>query len=301
MTRPDRARARVTCTILMLLGFAATARADVVTVGLYAPTAPFPSTAARVDFASKLGDELGKAIGSTASGKVFARAGDFAAAVKSGEVTIALVDATYLAAAGGNYTVLAGAVRGGDTQHGWQLVARGADKIAALHGKRVLVPAVAGREVDFVVDVLFGGEIDKTFFSKIEPATDTASALAALGLGKADAAIVPAGVDLPSGTTVVLTLPVLSGPVLVVYGNASAQRKEQLAAAASAFHGDATVAALKPVDAEGVHAIARRFAPVVKRGPLAVPPTRLLVGELVAGRTLAIDRSPPAQFVATPK
>src|SRR6185437_7875417 len=130
-------------------------------------------------------------------------------------------------------------------------------------------------------------EIDKTFFAKIEPATDTASALAALGLGKADAAIVPAGVELPSGASVVLTLPVLSGPVLVVYGNASAQRKQQLAAAASSFRGDATVAAFKPADAEVVRAIAHRFAPVVKRGPLAVPPTRLLVGELVAGRTLA--------------
>lgn len=297
-----RARARIACmAVLSLLLVATTAAADNVTVGLYAPTAPFPSTAARVDFASKLGGELGRAVGANGAGKVFARAGDFAAAVKSGEVTIALVDATYLAAAGGNYTVLAGAVRGGETQHGWQLVARGPDKIAALRGKRVLVPAIAGRETDFVVDVLFGGEIGRDFFAKIEPSPDTASALAALGLGKADAAVVPAGVELPAGTQVVLTLPVLSGPVLVVYGNASAQRKQQLAAAAAGFRGDATVGSFRAVDAEGVHAITRRFAPVVKRGPLAVPSIRLLVGDLVAGRTLTIERTPAATFAAAPK
>jgi len=183
---------------------------------------------------------------------------------------------------------------------GAALLARGAGTIAALRGKRVLVPAIGGRETDFVVDALFGGEIDKTFFAKIEAAPDTASALAALGLGKAEAAIVPDGVDLPAGTQVVLSLPVMSGPVLVVYGNAIA-KKTQLAAAAAAFHGDATVVGFKPVDAEAVHAIARRFAPVVKRGPLAVPAFRVLVGDLVVGRTLTIERAPATSFVAAPK
>jgi hypothetical protein len=286
--------------IAIVIALTAIVRADTLTVGLYAPTAPFPSTAARVDLVSKLADELGKATGTTASGKVFARASDFASAVHSGEITVALVDATYLAAAGGNYTVIAGADRGGETQHGWQLVARGGGTIAALRGKRVLVPAIGGRETDFVVDALFGGEIDKGFFAKIEAAPDTASALAALGLGKAEAAIVPDGVDLPTGTQVVLALPVMSGPLLVVYGNATAKRA-QLAAAAAAFHGDATVAAFKPVDAEAVHAIARRFAPVVKRGPLAVPAFRVLVGDLVVGRTLTIERTPATSFVAAPK
>jgi hypothetical protein len=286
--------------IAIVIALTAIARADTLTVGLYAPTAPFPSTSARVDLVSKLAEELGKATGTTASGKVYARASDFASAVRSGEITVALVDATYLAAAGGNYTVIAGADRNGETQHGWQLVARGADKIASLRGKRVLVPAIAGRETDFVVDALFGGEIDKSFFAKIEPAPDTASALAALGLGKAEAAIVPDGVELPQGTQVVLALPVMSGPVLVVYGTAIA-KKAQIAAAAAAFHGDATVAGFKPVDVEVVHAIARRFAPVVKRGPLAVPAFRVLVGDLVVGRTLTIERTPATAFVAAPK
>ncbi|HSN28551.1 MAG TPA: PhnD/SsuA/transferrin family substrate-binding protein, partial [Kofleriaceae bacterium] len=169
-----------------LFGNHGVARAETVTVGLFAPSAPFPSTAARVELASKLGAAISKALGGTAAtGKVFARSGDFQSAVKKGDVQIALVDAVYLATAPGGYTVLASAVRGGDTQHRWQLVARGAEKLADLKGKRVLVPASGGRETDFVLDVLLAGEVARDYFGKIETAPDTASTLAALGLGKA--------------------------------------------------------------------------------------------------------------------
>jgi len=287
--------------VLALLALSSMAHAQNVTVGLFAPTAPFPSTPARVDLASKLGDHIGKALGGSGSGKVFARGADFAAAVKKGEVTIALVDAAYLAVAGGNYTVVAAAVRGGESTHGWQLVARGTDaRLASLKGKRVLVPGIGGRESDFVQNVMFGGEIAKDFFGKVEAAPDTVSALAALGLGKADAAIVPTGVTLPQGAAVVLQLPALSGPVLVVYGGAAAN-KQAIADAALSFKGDATVASMKAADAEAVRSVARRFVVPVKRGPLAVPAIRLLVGDLVEGRTFAIERTPITAFAAKPR
>jgi len=282
--------------LAILCAFVASARAETLTVGLFAPTAPFASTSARVELATKLGEHFGKALGATGNGKVYARSGDFASAVKKGEVTVALVDATYLAAAGGNYTVLAGAVRGGELDHGWILVARGATKIADLKGKRVLVPSVGGRETEFVLDVLFGGEVGKDFFSRIEAAPDTASALAALGLGKAEAAIVPSGVEIPAGATKLLELPALSGPVLVAYGSVSASKRTALIQAAASFKGDATVAALKPADPDAVKLIVRRFAAPVKRGPLAVPAIRLLVGDLVEGRTFAIERTAATAF-----
>ncbi len=286
--------------VFLVLAMLGTASAEPTTVGLFAPTAPFPSTAARVELASHLGEALGPALGGKASGKVFARSADFAAAVKRGEVTVALVDATYLAAAGGNYTVIAAAARGTDIAHGWQLVSRGGDKIAALKGKHVLVPAVGGRETDFVINVMLGGEIGRDFFGKIEAAPDTASALAALGLGKADAAIVPSGSELPGGTSVVLALPALAGPVLVACGAPSAATRSALATAAAAFHGDATIGALREADVEAVHQIARRFSPPVKRGPLAVPAIRLLVGDLLEGRTFPIERTPATAFTASP-
>lgn len=275
------------------------ARADTVTVGVFAPSAPFPSTAAKVELASKLGDAIGVGLGTRAVGRVYARAGDFAAAVKKGDVTIALVDASYLASAGG-YTVVAGSVRGGDTAQAWQLVAKGASKLTDLRGKRVLVPANGGRESDFVLNVLLGG-IDRTFFGKIEPAADTASALSALGLGKADAAVVPAGVDLPAGVTSVLSLPSLATPVLVTYGTLTAAQRSAIAAAATGFRGDSTIGGFRAADADGIRAIARRFGVPVKRGPFATPSVRLLVGDLVDGRKpLVIERTPVVQFAEAP-
>lgn len=286
--------------VLAILCAASVAQADNVTVGLYAPSEPFPSTAARVDLAKRLGDHLGTALGGTGVGRVYARAGDFSSAVKKGEVTVALVDATYLASAGGNYTVIAAATRAGDATHSWQLVARGAEKINQLKGKRVLVPSVAGRESDFVLNVLLGGEVGKDFFGKIEAVPDTASTLAALGLGKADAAVVPASVELPAGVTTVLALPQLSGPVLVAYGSVTAAQRQALATAAASFKGDATIGGFKGGDAEAVRSIARRFGVPVKRGPHAVPAVRVVVGDLVESRTFSIERTPAIAFAIAP-
>jgi len=302
MARRGIRTAIVAVAAVIAFGLGTTARADSVTVGVYAPSAPFPSTAARVDFASKLGSQLGSALGGTGTGRVYARAGDFAAAVKRGDVTVALVDATYLARSSG-YTVIAGATRGGATTHAWQLVARGSQKLSIgdLRGKRLIVPSVGGRETEFAINVMLGGEVARDHFSRIVAAPDTASALAALGLGKVDAALVPAGVSLPGGTTVVLSsLPAIAGAVLVAYGSAAAQRAK-LAAAATSFRGDATIDGFRGIDASAVRAIARRFTVAPKRGVLVVPSVRLVVGDLVEGRTFAIERTPVTTFVVKPR
>jgi hypothetical protein len=282
------------------LGLASSARAENVTVGLFAPTSPFPSTSARVDLATKLAETIGKAMGATASAKVFARSSDFASAVRTGSVQVALVDAAYLASAGGGYTVIAAATRAGASEHRWQLIARGDAKLADLKGKHVLVPAIGGRETEFVLDVLLGGEVAKDYFGKIEAAPDTASTLAALGLGKADAAVVPAGVELPANVVTVLALPAVQGPVLVAYGSVSAAQRSAIASAVAGFSGDATVAGFKPAGADAVQSVARRFSVPVKRGPLAVPALRLLVGDLVEGRQFSIERTHATAFAIAP-
>jgi len=284
----------------VFVSLGSSARAETVTVGLFAPTSPFPSTSARVELATRLAETIGKALGGTASAKVFARASDFASAVKKGDVQVALVDAAYLATAGGGYTVIAAATSGGASEHRWQLIARGAEKLADLKGKRVLVPAIGARENDFVLNVLLGGEVAKDYFGKIEAAPDTASALAALGLGKADAAVVPAGVELPASVVTVLALPAVHGPVLVAYGSVTAAQRSAIAAAVASFAGDATVAGFKPAAADAVQAVARRFSVPVKRGPLAVPAVRLLVGDLVEGRPFSIERTAATAFAIAP-
>jgi len=274
------------------------ARADTVTVGVFAPSAPFPSTAARVELATRLGEHVGRALGKTGVGRVYARAADFAAAVGKGEVTVALVDAAYLAGTGG-YTVIAGVLRDGEVTHGWQVLARGPRRLAELRGKRVLVPSTGGREAEFVLNVLLGG-VERDFFGKIEAAPDTASALAALGLGKVDAAVVPAGIVLPAGTARVSALPAQAAPVLVAYGAMTARLRTALAGAAASFQGDATVPALRATGDDGVRAIARRSGAPVKRGVLLVPAARLVVDDLVEARAFTIERTPASAFAIVP-
>jgi hypothetical protein len=287
--------------LLVIGALGTTARAETITFGLVAPSAPLPSSAARVELASRLGEQVGKALGATGVGKVYARASDFAAAVKRGEVTVALVEPAYLAAAGGGFTVIGAAVRGGDAQHAWQIVARGGGKIAALRRKKILVPTIGGRETDFVLNVLLGGEVGRDYFGAIETAPDTASALAAHGLGKADAAVVPGGVELPAGIQTVLALPALPDAVVVTYAAITPAQRTTLAAALGGFKGDATLASFRTADGEAVRGVARRFAVPVKRGPLAVPAGRVLVGDLVEGRTFVVERTPATAFVAAPE
>ncbi|MEJ7599788.1 MAG: hypothetical protein WKG01_17920 [Kofleriaceae bacterium] len=263
---------------------------------MFAPAAPFPTTAARVELASRLGAHLGKALRGTGVGRVYARAGDFAAALKKSEVTVALVDPAYLASTSG-YSVIATSVRGGSLDQGWQLVAKGNLKLADLRGKRIQVPSNGGRETAFVLEVLLGGNVARDYFAKIEVAPDTASALAALGLGKTDVVAVPAGIELSGGAQTVLALPGLAGPVLVTYGNTTVQQRTQLAMAATTFKGDATIGGFRAGDGEVVRAIARRYGSTQKRGPLTVPAVRFVVGDLIEGRKIAIERTPAIDLV----
>ena len=272
------------------------ARAETITVGVFAPAAPFPTTAARVELASRLGEHLGKALRGTGVGRVYARAGDYAAALKKAEVTVALVDPAYLASTSG-YTVIATSLRGGSLDQGWQLVGKGKLAFADLRGKRIQVPSNGGREAAFVLEVLLGGNVSRDYFAKVDVAPDTASALAALGLGKTEVVAVPAGIELPPGAHTVLALPGLAGPVLVTYGNTTAQQRTQLAMAATTFKGDATIAGFRTADGEVVRAIARRYGSTQKRGPLTVPAVRFVVGDLIEARKITIERTPVIDLV----
>ena len=202
------------------------------------------------------------------------------------------------ASAAGTFVVIAVSLAADDkAERSWQLVAHAGAKLGELKGKRVLVPSLGGHEHEFVMNVLLGGEAGRDFFAKIDPAPDTASALAALELGKADAAVVPVTGELPAGTAEVLPLPALANPVLVVYGGID---RAAVLAASLALKGDATIAGFSAADGKIVGDLASRFRPPVKRGPFLVPAVRLPVGDLIGGRGFAIARTPVTEFAIVP-
>lgn len=281
--------------MLVLAATAAAAEAQPLRVGLYAPATPFEGTAARLDFVTRLAKHLG---GPDAVGRVYGKAGDFASALRKGDIDLAMVDTTYLAAAGGSYAVLAVAVRGGDTRATWDLVARGTvDSVLALKGKTVITPAVGGREAAFVGEALLGGELPADFF-KVETSPDVLSAIAALGIGKADAAVVPSGLALPAGTNRVVSLPSISWPVLIASPRASAEVQALAAERSLTFAGAGPISGFRSGSSDAYRSLARRFGRPQRRGPMVMPNLRIAVGELIEGRTLRIEPGDARRYLA---
>lgn len=280
---------------LLLMLTTGVAAAEPLRVGLFAPATPFEGTGARLDFVTKLAKHLG---GPDAVGRVYGKAGDFASALRKGDIDLAVADTSYLAATGGTYAVLAVAVRGGETRTGWDLVARGAaDSVLALKGKTVLSPPVGGREAAFVGEALLGGELSADFF-KVESSPDVLSAIAALGIGKADAAVVPAGLSLPAGTNRVVSLPEISWPLLIASPRASAAIQALAAERALTFSGGGAISGFRSGSSDAYKSLARRFGRPQRRGPMVVPNLRIAVGELIEGRVFKIDPGDARRYLA---
>ena len=209
-----------------------------------------------------------------------------------------MIDAPYAAAAGG-YRVLATALRDGGATVAWQLVSSGGKNLAGLKGSVVAVPDIGARQNDFVMRVLFESELPDGHFGKVLEAPDSLSALAAVEHGRAQAALVPAGLPLPGGVARVLTLAPIGWPVLVALPKADEADGDKVAAAAAAFGGAGVFSGFQRGDA-GLRAVAGRFSRPVRRGPLAVPAPRLAVDTLLAGRNFKIDRLDVTTLVEAP-
>jgi len=299
MTRGARIVVRAALLGAALLLAPAVARADV-RVGLYAPSAPFAGTSARLDYVTRLADHLAAATGEKGHGRVFSRAADFAAAVKAGELDLAVVDAPYLAAIGVPYDVLATATRDGAAATSWQVVTRGREsKLADLAGKRVLCPSVGGHETAFIHDALLDAELRRGFFARIDSSPDAVSALAALGLGRADAAIVPGTVDLPARVTRVATLPEVPWPVLVSLRGTAADAKKR-ATAAGTFAGGAVLDGFTTAASSDLSALARGFRRTERRGPMVLPTLRVTLDALLTPRAPTIPRPSLLPLLAPP-
>jgi len=272
--------------VLVVGGFA---RAEAETVGLFAPAAPFPGPVARLDYVTGLAAHLEKGVGGSWRGKTFARAADFAAAVRRGELDYAVVDAAYLAAAGVPHTVLAAAQRAGATGAAWEVVSMLPGGLDGLKGRTLAVPDIGARGETFVHDVLFEGELARDHFGKLLLAADALSALAAVERGRADAAVVPAGLALPAGARRAVTLRPVAWPLLV---SLRGPGRPEVARAAAGYDGRVFNGFVQgDAGAEAVRALAARFTGRRRRVPILVPEPRLAASALLAGGRPTMPRS----------
>jgi hypothetical protein len=276
--------------VAVAVAHSTSAHAQATTVGLFAPSAPFDSASERVDLASKLATHLAAQLElEEAVGRAYGRTSDFLLAVRKGEVALAIVDAPLASA------LTAGTVIAVSRASTWHLVAGENTSISGLRGKRLLVPNVGGRESEFALHALFASELSRNHFAHIEVSPDTASALAAVNLGRADAAVVPEGASLPDGVSRVMTLVQVPGPVVMVF-NPRLAANPRLVAALTSFRAESALGSFRAGDETAIKALARSMLPIVRRGPMVVPGVRMIVGELIRERAASIEPAPPASF-----
>lgn len=162
-------------------------------LALYAPLAPLPSADARFAFVDKLARQLQSA-GISAQPKVFARATDLDAAIKKGQVDLAVLDAFYLAERGSSYNVLAVATAGGEPYLRWGLHTHlPGNSILDLNSKRLAWVSPAGtKEATYINNVLLYGELRVAqFFGMGSPAPDISAAVSDVVLRRADCVFAP--------------------------------------------------------------------------------------------------------------
>jgi hypothetical protein len=290
--------ARLGLGLVMVMAAAGGARADGGGVGLFTPSAPFEGPVARLDFVSGLAARLGPGY----VGRSYARATDFVAAVKRGEIRYAVVDATFLAALGTPYTVLAEAQRGGATSTTWEVVTQVATarSLVDLKGKVIAVPAIGAREEAFLFQVLLEGELPREHFARVVYAPDTLSALASVEHGRADAAVVPAGLPLPPGAHRVAALGAIGWPVLVALPGVAVAEAHGVAQVAQGFVPSKVFDGFVAGGDDAVRALTTRFAHAARldrRPPLAIPALRLPTAGLVGTTRLGVVRPSALTYI----
>lgn len=162
-------------------------------LALYAPTAPLPNAEARFAYVDKLARQL-QSGGLSVQPKVFARAADLEAAIKKGQVDLAVLDAVYLAERGSSYNVLAVSTAAGEQFLRWGLYTHiPSGSILDLKGKRVAwVSPTAGKEATYINNVLLYGELKVAqYFNLGSPTPDIAAAVSDVVLRRADCVFAP--------------------------------------------------------------------------------------------------------------
>jgi hypothetical protein len=269
-------------------------------IGLYAPSAPFPGTAQRLEFVRGLAEHVSAQIGRPVQGRVFAAAGALSAAIKGGEIQFAVLDAPYAAEVGMPYDILAAAVRGDSAVTPWRLVAGpGVRSLADLRGKTIAMPGIGPRDGQFIANTLLDGEVEPGFFGKIAPAPDALSAVTMVSVGRAQAAFVPSAIDLPGGVRTVVTLDAIGWPMFVAGPGVDRATADRVGRAVRTYSGSGTFTRFTSADAGRYRSI--DLGRPSRKGPMAVPPpARLNVRDILEGRSFNLELTNVLSIITAP-
>lgn len=270
------------------------------TVGLYAPEVAFVSSAARFAYVNALAGHLGRALGRPAVGRAYKQAGDFDRDWRAGRVHVAVVGSVKLASGLRGAQVIASVVPRRAGVGDWTIMSGTAD-LARLKGAVLQVPMMGSLTPAFLRYVLFADQLDPRDYFKLRLSPDLASAVAAVRLGRAAAALAPVAtpglrpvigpVELPPPLLAVLDSGLPSAEV-----GALRQAALSFATPLSADYGGFHATGTEAYRALGAAARRRERSLVL----LPVPAARLSVEALVDGRRLACELEPLSEALWVP-
>jgi hypothetical protein len=196
--------------------------------------------------------------------------------------------------------MLGAAVRGDNAVSSWQVVSSGSVKsLSDLRGKNVALPSTGAKESAFLTNVLLDGEVDAAFFGKVSSAPDALSAVTMVSAGRADAAFVPGGIDLPGGVSRALTVSTVGWPMFVALPSADKSMVDRFGKAARSYSGSGTFTRFTSPESGQYRKL--DFGRPARRGPMAVPPpARLSVRDILVGRVFKIELSDVLQLAEAP-
>lgn len=162
-----------------------------VTIGLYVPNLPGVGRTRRIKAVETLARKLAQSSGLQIAGRSFASRKDLARAARKRQVQVAIVPAQLAAEKG--WRPFASLTRRGARSRPWVIVASPQVKqLTELKGKKLVMSRIGRTDKRFVVNVLLESEVDPSYF-RWQSVADSASAIRTVKLGKAAAAVVPAG------------------------------------------------------------------------------------------------------------
>ncbi len=236
-------------------------------VGLYAPSAAFADSSARLAYVQGLAKAIQQKTGVATVGRAYVRLGDLTAT----KPELAIIDGQCLAGSAMGL-VLATATLGGETAPAWGLYARGADSLAALKGKKLSYVRTGCRDTDFLDNAMLGGEVKaQSYFGVLVDKPDVSGAvLAVRDYKQADAVFAPAAQA--KGLTKVFDVGPVPAPGFVVLAKGLAPALlEQVKDAVLGYGGGGGIDGWKVASQQGYSVLSGRMAARTRRPVFAAP------------------------------
>jgi hypothetical protein len=120
-----------------------------------------------------------------------------------------------------------------------------------------------------------------------------------VGVGRAQGALAPTAIELPTGVRSIVTVGAIGLPMFVAAPSVDRATADRVARAVRTFQGSGPFTRFTTADAGRYRSIS--LSRPARKGPMAVPPpARLNVRDILEGRTVALELSNVLSIVTAP-